>query len=75
MTTFLSLQLLLLLLPETEGRPTPALCTMNDFLQTQYQYYQPGDLVLGGMTSQYFSISDRILFDEHPKRKLVDEAV
>ncbi|XP_066486705.1 vomeronasal type-2 receptor 26-like [Tiliqua scincoides] len=54
---------------------SPSTCTTSDQLQLQYQYYQPGDLVIGGITSQLFSVVDAVSFKEHPKTKLVQEAV
>ncbi|XP_066486701.1 vomeronasal type-2 receptor 26-like [Tiliqua scincoides] len=53
----------------------PALCTVNDPLQLRFHYYWPGDLIIGAITSQLFSISDTVSFNEHPKTKLVDEPV
>ncbi|XP_066486703.1 vomeronasal type-2 receptor 26-like [Tiliqua scincoides] len=50
-----------------------ATCISRDPLQTQYQYYQPGDLSIGAITTQFFSLSDTVSFKEHPKAKLVDE--
>lgn len=75
MTGFnVSLQLLvLLLLPQTECKLNPTVCVMNDPLQTKFHYYHPGDLIVGGITSQYLSMSERISFEEHPKTKIVDE--
>lgn len=66
--------LLLLLLPQT-SRMTPSTCATSDQLQMQYQYYQSGDLVVGGITSQLFSLADAVSFKEHPKTKLVQEVV
>nr|XP_056720671.1 vomeronasal type-2 receptor 26-like [Euleptes europaea] len=48
---------------------------MNDPLQTQFQYYQPGDLIVGGITSQYLSMSEQVSFEEHPKTQIVDEPI
>ncbi|XP_054850315.1 vomeronasal type-2 receptor 26-like [Eublepharis macularius] len=77
MTGFnVSLQVLvLLLLPQTECKRSPVICTMNDPLQTQFQYYQPGDLIVGGITSQYLSMSEPVTFEEYPKTKIVDEPI
>ncbi|KAL8176410.1 UNVERIFIED_CONTAM: hypothetical protein K2H54_033594 [Gekko kuhli] len=57
----------------TECKLNPAICAMNDPLQTRFHYYQPGDLIVGGMTSQYLSMSERVSFEEYPKTKIVDE--
>ncbi|XP_062993119.1 vomeronasal type-2 receptor 26-like [Elgaria multicarinata webbii] len=78
---FLSLQLqlllllLLLLLPQTDCKIYPALCSMNDPLQVKYQYYQPGDLIIGGITSQLFSFAEGVEFKVHPTPKYDVEPV
>ncbi|XP_077171523.1 vomeronasal type-2 receptor 26-like [Paroedura picta] len=59
----------------TEGKLNSALCTTNDPLQTRFHYYQPGDLMVGGVTSQYLSMSEQVSFEEHPKTKIVDEPI
>lgn len=71
----MSLQLLvLLILPQIEcKRNNPALCVMVDLPWTQYQYYQPGNLTIGGLTSQFISVSDCVSFEEHPKANLIHE--
>ncbi|XP_066486702.1 vomeronasal type-2 receptor 26-like [Tiliqua scincoides] len=50
-----------------------ATCISRDALQTRYQCYQPGDLSIGAITTQFFSLSDTVSFTEHPRTKLVDE--
>ncbi|XP_054850314.1 vomeronasal type-2 receptor 26-like [Eublepharis macularius] len=46
---------------------------MNDPLQTPYQYSQPGDVIIGGITSQFFSITDHVAFKENPKGNVLLE--
>ncbi|XP_060110731.1 vomeronasal type-2 receptor 26-like [Heteronotia binoei] len=77
MTAFhVSLQLLvLLLLPQTECKLNPAICFTNDPLQTKFHYYQPGDLIVGGITSQYLSMSEGVSYKKHPKTEIVDEPI
>ncbi|KAL8176408.1 UNVERIFIED_CONTAM: hypothetical protein K2H54_033502 [Gekko kuhli] len=58
---------------KTECKLNPAICAMNDSLQTRFHYHRPGDLIVGGMTSQYLSVSEHVSFEEHPKTKIVDE--
>ncbi|XP_061446533.1 vomeronasal type-2 receptor 26-like [Rhineura floridana] len=48
---------------------------MNDPLQVRYQYYQPGDLIIGGITSQLFSFSEGADFKTSPKPKYDVEPV
>ncbi|KAH0626259.1 hypothetical protein JD844_001154 [Phrynosoma platyrhinos] len=42
------------------------MCTMNNPHQLKYQHYQPGDLIIGGITSQLFSFSEGTDFTTHP---------
>ncbi|XP_033024123.1 vomeronasal type-2 receptor 26-like [Lacerta agilis] len=48
---------------------------MNDPLQVRYQYFQPGDLIIGGITSQLFSFSEGADFNTHPIPKYDVEPV
>lgn len=72
-----SIQLLILwlLLPQTVSVAHPALCTMNDTLQASHQYSQPGDLLIGGITSQFFPIYQSVSFEKHPKGNLFNETL
>lgn len=45
------------------GKPVPLV----------HKYYQPGDLIIAGIISQIFTISDQITFRRHPSEELVDE--
>ncbi|XP_066486696.1 vomeronasal type-2 receptor 26-like [Tiliqua scincoides] len=56
-------------IPQSEFRAHPPMCSVNDPIHIQHQYYQPGDVVIGGITSQLFSPSFAPLqFNEDPKR-------
>ncbi|XP_060110812.1 extracellular calcium-sensing receptor-like [Heteronotia binoei] len=46
--------LLLLLMPEAVTKAHPAMCSMKNAPPAQRQYYLPGELILGGITSQLF---------------------
>ncbi|XP_077774181.1 vomeronasal type-2 receptor 26-like [Podarcis muralis] len=48
---------------------------MNDPLQVRYQYFQPGDLIIGGITSQLFSFAEGADFNTHPTPKYDVEPV
>ncbi|XP_033024122.1 vomeronasal type-2 receptor 26-like [Lacerta agilis] len=48
---------------------------MNDPLWVRYQYYQPGSLIIGGITSQIFSFSEGADFETEPKPKYDVEPV
>ncbi|XP_053120386.1 vomeronasal type-2 receptor 26-like [Hemicordylus capensis] len=40
-----------------------------------YEYYQQGDVVVGGMASEFFPIMDSVLFNEQPTVELTDYPV
>ncbi|KAG6466747.1 type-2 vomeronasal receptor [Crotalus adamanteus] len=75
--SFLSLRLLvcLLLLPPTDCVLSPAVCTIPESLKVQYQYFQPGDVIIGGIISQLFSFSEGTDFSSHPTPKCDVEPV
>ncbi|KAK9397921.1 type-2 vomeronasal receptor [Crotalus adamanteus] len=75
--SFLSLRLLvcLLLLPPTDCVLSPAVCTIPESLNVQYQYFQPGDVIIGGIISQLFSFSEGTDFSSHPTPKCDVEPV
>lgn len=68
---FLPLRLLvLLLLPQTDCKMlNPTLCTVKGSLRVKYQFYQPGALTIGGLTSQFFSFSEGAEFTKRPDSK------
>ncbi|KAH0626262.1 hypothetical protein JD844_001157 [Phrynosoma platyrhinos] len=58
------------MLPPNALQKNAVMCTTFYSLQVKEQYYQPGDLVIGGITSQLFSVSDPLSFSKHPKEIL-----
>ncbi|XP_007442824.1 vomeronasal type-2 receptor 26-like [Python bivittatus] len=54
---------------------SPAVCAIPDSLKVQYQYYQPGDVIIGGIVSQLFSFSEGTDFRTHPAPKCDVEPV
>ncbi|XP_070810213.1 vomeronasal type-2 receptor 26-like [Pituophis catenifer annectens] len=44
-------------------------CTIYESLKVQYQYFQPGDVIIGGILSQFFSLSEGADFTSHPRSK------
>lgn len=44
-------------------------CHAEPFL-VPYEWYQPGDILIGGMTSQIIYIFNQLLFEEHPSQNL-----
>ncbi|XP_062992801.1 vomeronasal type-2 receptor 26-like [Elgaria multicarinata webbii] len=72
---FLLLLLSLWLLTLAESKANHIMCNMNDPLPLVHEYYQPGDLAIGGILSQLFSIADLLSFMEDPKIKPLDEPI
>lgn len=64
---FLWLLLFLLPLPQIEDKEFGLMCNFRDPLQIPHEYYQPGDLIIGGIVSQLSSNLASILFNENPK--------
>lgn len=73
---FFSLRLLaLLFLPPTDCKVSPLLCLMKDPPQALYHFDRPGNLIVGGITSQHFPVSEPLSFDRHAKNHLFSEAM
>ncbi|XP_062993243.1 vomeronasal type-2 receptor 26-like [Elgaria multicarinata webbii] len=47
-------------------------CPENDPLPIPHEWYQPGGLVIGLITSQIFYVFDELSFEEHPSQRLFD---
>nr|XP_028560557.1 vomeronasal type-2 receptor 26-like [Podarcis muralis] len=65
--------LVLALLPQAMCKASIALCSILDPLPILHQYYQSGDLIIAGITSQVFILSNSISFKIHPSQKLSDD--
>ncbi|XP_062993096.1 vomeronasal type-2 receptor 26-like [Elgaria multicarinata webbii] len=50
-------------------------CVASDRLHIVHKYYQPGDLIIGGVISQIYTFSRLITFKERPSDALFDELV
>nr|XP_034991196.1 vomeronasal type-2 receptor 26-like [Zootoca vivipara] len=48
---------------------------MSDPLQIPHEYYQQGDLTIGGISSQFFSFFDIITFVKHPNLMFIEDPV
>ncbi|XP_077773972.1 vomeronasal type-2 receptor 26-like [Podarcis muralis] len=48
------------------------MCSMNDPFPVPNEWYQPGGLFIGGMTSQIIYASQEVCFHEHPSQKLFE---
>lgn len=64
----------LLVTSESEGKSSVAMCSVTNLLPIKHQRYQPGDLIIGGITSQLF-IPSYTSFDffEDPQEMITDE--
>ncbi|XP_033024387.1 vomeronasal type-2 receptor 26-like [Lacerta agilis] len=69
------LMLTLTFLPQIESKSHPATCSANDPLQIPHEYYEQGDLIIGGISSQFFSFFNTITFDEHPNAMFVGDSL
>ncbi|XP_062992791.1 vomeronasal type-2 receptor 26-like [Elgaria multicarinata webbii] len=52
-----------------------SMCSKRDPLNIPHEYYQPGDLSIGGITSQLFALFEPMSFVADPKTKLMDETI
>ncbi|XP_066486344.1 vomeronasal type-2 receptor 26-like [Tiliqua scincoides] len=67
--------LLLLLLPHVSCKTSVVNCNTGDPLLALRSYLQPGELVIGGITSHIFIATERGNFHEHPRQSVFDEPV
>ncbi|KAF7235457.1 Vomeronasal type-2 receptor 26 [Varanus komodoensis] len=63
------LKLLLLLFPQLAYKIDPINCLVNDPPHVPHQWYQPGDLHIGGITSLIIHTFHTFSFKEHPSQK------
>ncbi|XP_007440449.2 vomeronasal type-2 receptor 26-like [Python bivittatus] len=65
---------LILLLPDVVCLiPATATCVVGKLDLFKYNYYHRGDLIIAGIISQFYLISDPVDFTRHPSEELVDE--
>ncbi|XP_033026253.1 vomeronasal type-2 receptor 26-like [Lacerta agilis] len=48
------------------------MCPVNDPIPVPHEWYQPGDLIIGGITSHIYYIFYEAFFKEQPKQNLFD---
>nr|XP_056720324.1 vomeronasal type-2 receptor 26-like [Euleptes europaea] len=66
--------LLLLLLCHSACKTQTTSCTSpEDLFPIQHEFYQPGDLIIGGMTSHIYIFHNAPSFNEIPTQKLTNE--
>ncbi|XP_042329676.1 vomeronasal type-2 receptor 26-like [Sceloporus undulatus] len=68
-------KMLAVLLPQTERQAHPLTCRVHDPLQIPHEYYQQGDLIIGSITSQFFSFFDTMIFNEHPNSMFIEDPI
>lgn len=61
------------LMPPTDNKADPVICTMIDPFEFPYTYYQTRVVVLGVIATQLGCVFDKISFNEHPRRTFADE--
>ncbi|XP_053216387.1 vomeronasal type-2 receptor 26-like [Podarcis raffonei] len=66
------LMVFLLLLPQSACKTETVKCPAIDPFPIPHEWYQPGGLLIGAITSQIIYTSDELLFREHPSQKLFE---
>lgn len=75
-TLVMPLSLFVLVCHTVFKKACSSFCTVHeDPLPIFHEFYQPGDLVIGGIVSQVFSIQDTFSFKKQPRRMSVGEPV
>ncbi|XP_025029841.1 LOW QUALITY PROTEIN: vomeronasal type-2 receptor 26-like [Python bivittatus] len=52
------------------GKRRTVQCSIRDPIPILHKYYEPGDLIIGGIMSQIYVFSDAMNFDEHPSQNI-----
>nr|XP_034957704.1 vomeronasal type-2 receptor 26-like [Zootoca vivipara] len=68
----LLLLMFLFLIPPLSDTSNTMRCPVNDPIHVPHEWYQPGDLIIGGITSHIYYIFYEAFFKEHPKQNLFD---
>ncbi|XP_032094565.1 vomeronasal type-2 receptor 26-like [Thamnophis elegans] len=67
---------LMILLPDVVCHiPATASCLMGKTNLLKHNYYHRGDLIIAGIISQFYMISDAVGFRRHPDEELVDDLI
>lgn len=65
---------LMILLPDVVCHiPATASCVLGNPNLLKHNYYHRGDLIIAGIISQFYMISDAVNFRRHPSEELVDD--
>ncbi|XP_077171521.1 vomeronasal type-2 receptor 26-like [Paroedura picta] len=65
----------LVMLPQTVCKLSIKMCETRNPVPVRHKFYQPGDLIIGGIISQIYMFSDPITFERYPFHKLFDDPI
>lgn len=57
------------------GNCTPLKCPVSLPLSIPHQYYYPGDIIIGGILSQFYVLSNQITFQRDPSHDVFDTSM
>ncbi|XP_007440458.1 vomeronasal type-2 receptor 26-like [Python bivittatus] len=69
MERFVVLAILLLLLPNTVGKAGSIQCTKSEPQRVLHEWYKPGDIFIGGVTSHIILVLSQLSFTELPSQE------
>ncbi|XP_077774152.1 vomeronasal type-2 receptor 26-like [Podarcis muralis] len=69
------LLLLLLLLPNMVPQVHTVVCSGNNPVHIPHEWYEQGDLIIGGIVSHIYYLLPSISFDEHPYRAFINSPI
>ncbi|XP_028560690.2 vomeronasal type-2 receptor 26-like [Podarcis muralis] len=68
----LLLLVLLFLIPPLSNTSNTFRCPGNDPIPVPHEWYQPGDLIIGGIVTHIYYVFYEVFFTEHPTQNLFD---
>nr|XP_020633801.1 vomeronasal type-2 receptor 26-like [Pogona vitticeps] len=71
---FLKVVLILQMLTRVRSTTSDARCPVGKLHPIKYKYHHPGDLMIAGIISQLYVMSD-ITFRRHPSEEVIDESI
>ncbi|KAK9397808.1 type-2 vomeronasal receptor [Crotalus adamanteus] len=66
---------ILILFPWTSCDVPVAKCMNSDPRNINHKYYQPGDVIIAGISSQSFMFSNPLNFERHPSSEVLDDLI
>lgn len=70
---FRNMALMILLLPNIACKTDIEKCAIGNPLPIRHRYFQPGDLIIGGITSQFLLLLNVTDFKQHPHESEIYE--